>query len=353
MRISRSRPTIEDVAKIAGVSDTAVSWVLSGNRKANRVSEATKKRIIAAAEELGYSRNLFAAALKRGYSDTIVLLAVTWDVTTSHSDNTLMAINRVAANNGLSTIVHIADNDSEAASFLQTVSAMNPYGLLLLWESANQPTGNLLKLKSEGLPIIDLMPSSAEGIVNVTTDRQQGFYLGTRHLIDLGHRQIAVILDTTSRSRTSNQKLAGYRLAIESADVEFQSDLLQEVTGVDFEDGYNGVNELLRRRPDTSAVMCINDRIAFGAVVAIQEKGLSVPRDLSVAGYGAQKLGTYSRPRLTTIGVQSFRVAECAVGALIKMRKDEHYTPQAMSVPMELIVRESTGPVRIARETKG
>ncbi|OFX15916.1 MAG: hypothetical protein A2Z18_00060 [Armatimonadetes bacterium RBG_16_58_9] len=342
------KPRVADVAREAGVSPTAASYVLSGSKGADEISARTKRRILAAAARLGYSRNAAATTLQRGYSSTMVLLAVTWDVALGHA-HTIVAVSQAAVDRELATILYLAKTDEEASEFLRRVQSLNPYGLLLLWDSPAVLSSNISKLQSDGLPVIDLMPSSQEGIVSVTADRVRGCCLCAQHLIDLGHTRIGFILDTTTRWRTNNQKLAGYKRALEMADIRSDDSLLQETTGVDFESGYEGFKKLIDRRPDVTAVMCMNDPVALGAIAAANDLGLDVPADVSVAGYGAFREGAYFRPRLTSIRAESTKIAECATELVIATRENKLYSCSSVFEPMELVIRESTGPVSSKR----
>lgn len=339
------KPTIKDVGRLAGVSQTAVSYVLSDSKHAERISPETRNRILDAAAKLGYTRNSIGAALQRGYTDAMVILAVTWDLASSHS-NTIMSISRVAASKGLSTIVHVAGGDEEAIKFISNVMSLNPYGLMILWDSASLPVNELHELSKHGLPIVDLMPYSIDGIISVTADREQGFYLAMKHLTDLGHKRIGFILDTVGRMKTSIPKLEGYKRALEHAGMEFQPSLLQEAGSYSFDAGYNGARHLLNRHPDMTAVLCINDPMALGAVAAAQDMNLEVPSDLSVVGYGAQGESDYFRPKLSTLEMPSAEIAQCAVEVLVEMRQSELVSMDPVTVSMSLIARESTGRTR-------
>ncbi|MCE5313656.1 MAG: LacI family DNA-binding transcriptional regulator [Armatimonadota bacterium] len=346
MAKANGRPTSQDVAREAGVSQCTVSYVLSGGKNKDRISPETTRRVLAAAARLGYSRNSIGAALRRGYSDTIVLLAVTWELAASHSHTTI-SVSRAAAERGMTTIVHVASDDKEAIAFLGRVPSLNPYGLLLLWDSNAIPEADRLRVELAGLPVVDLMPRESKNIASVTADRAQGSYIATRHLIEMGHQHIGMILDTSSRAKTSLKKLDGYRVALDEAGIPFHESLLQEVTSFGFEGGYDGFHKLLRRRPDATAVMCINDHIALGALASAQNLGLSVPGDISVVGFGAHPEGTFLRPSLTTLAIPAGKIADDAINLLMKLREDESFVPEPLREPMELIVRESTGPARL------
>jgi LacI family transcriptional regulator len=344
-RKNKRGPTIEDVAREARVSQTTVSYVLSNSVHALRISSATKERILAAARRLGYSRNYIGAALQRGYSTAIVILVVTWDLAAGHT-RTIAATSQAAAAYGLHTIVHVAESDAEANRFLQDLPSLLPYGLLLLWDSLAVPVDLLHEYQALGLPIVDLMPLSPGGFISITANREMAGYLSTRHLLQMGHRKIAMMLDTHSRWRTSNHKMAGYCRALEEAGIDFDETLLEEATSFGFDAGRDGLPHLLARRPDVTAVICINDPMALGVLAGAQNVGIRVPDDLSVIGYAATQEGTYFKPYITSVAVDSVKIAKDAVRTLVRLREGDQTIPKEFYEPVELIVRESTAPPR-------
>ena len=342
---TNGKASAKDVAREAGVSQSTVSFVLSRSKHADRISSKTQQKVISAARRLCYNPNSAGSALRRGYSNTIVVMVVTWELANGHA-HTAMSVSRAASTHGLTTIVHVAADDSEASSFLDGIWSLNPYGLVLLWDSPAKSAECLRALIDENLPVIDLMPSVDESIISITADRRQGARLAAEHLLKQGHRRTGIILDTRSRTHTSLEKLAGYKEALNNAGVDFHESLIQEASGFDFDAGHYAMRGLMRQRPDMTAVMCINDAVAIGAMTAAQDSGLCVPDDISVIGFGSFQEGTYIRPPLTTLAIPSNRIAEDAVNLMQKMRQEENYQFEPECVPMELIVRKSTGPAR-------
>lgn len=340
-----SKASAKDVAREAGVSQSTVSFVLSRSKHADRISLQTRQKVLSVAQRLGYNPNSAGTALRRGYSNTIVVMVVTWELANGHA-HTAMSVSRAASARGLTTIVHVAADDREATSFLDGIWSLNPYGLVLLWDSPAKSAECLKALFDENLPVIDLMPSVDKCIAGVTADRKQGARLAAEHLLELGHRHIGIILNTRSRMHTSLDKLAGYKEALNNYGIDFHESLVQEASGFDFDAGHYAMRGLMRQRPDMTAVMCINDAVAIGAMAAAQDSGLCIPDDMSVVGFGSFQEGTYVRPPLTTLAIPSNRIAEDAVNLMQKMRQEENYESEPERVPMELIVRKSTGPAR-------
>jgi len=331
------------VAQEANVSHATVSYILSNSLHAERISEETKQRVWNAVRRLGYKSNPIGRALKRGYTSQVTLLIVTWNLARSHAA-TAMAISRAAVARELQSNVHVADSDYDAEAFLRRTNLHNTGGILVLWDSPALQTSFLNEIAAEGLPVIDLLPDSPLGISVVTADREDAGYKTTRHLIELGHKRIGLICDTASRAKTSLRKLAGYRRALEDANLPYDDSLVENVTEFGFDGGYLGYARLTARHPEVTAVFCINDPMALGTLVAASEVGRKCPDDLSVVGYGDAPEAEYWRPRLTTVSLSADRVAARAIEMIIERRKNPDMGPETILIPGRLIIRDSTGP---------
>jgi DNA-binding LacI/PurR family transcriptional regulator len=254
-----------------------------------------------------------------------------------------MAISRAAALRGLALTVHVADDDSSAEEFVRRNALHHSGGILVLWDSPAFEKSHLLELPQEGVPVVDLLPGRANGISVVTADREDAGYHGTRHLIELGHPIVGFIGDTELRPQTTLRKFAGYRRALEEAGLPFDQDLVQNVVEFGFEGGQNGYAALMKRRPDVTAIFCINDAIALGAIDAAYEKGIRCPEDISVVGFGDAAEGRYWRPKLTTFALSSRRVAAQAIELIVRQRENGETEPKTFLIPEQLLVRGSTG----------
>ncbi|MEP6662400.1 MAG: LacI family DNA-binding transcriptional regulator, partial [Verrucomicrobiota bacterium] len=255
------RATLKDVAREASVSLSTVSYVINDNEHAQRITDATKKRIHEAVHRLGYKINPIGRALQRGYTNQVILLIVTWDLATSHS-STAMAISCAAIAQGFELTVHVADNDAEAEAFLKRRMLHNAGGLLVLWDSPAMRESYLNQLAAEGVPVVDLLPDSPSGISTVTPDREDAFFQGTKYLIELGHRRIGLMSDPLTRPKTTLCKVAGYRRALEAGGLQFDESLVVNITDFGFEGGVSGFPRLLQRDSKVTAAICINDAIA-------------------------------------------------------------------------------------------
>ncbi len=341
------RPTIKDVAREANVSHATVSYILNNNWHASRISEETKARVWNAVHKLGYKFNPIGRDLKRGYTNRVTVLVVTWNLAISHAA-TAMAISRAAADQEFEVTVHVADSDHDAEAFLHRRMLHNTGGVLVLWDSPAMQDSFLVQLASEGLPVVDLLPGSPKGISQVTTDREEAGFRIASYLLGLGHRHIGFIGDFTSRAKTSTSKLAGCRRALEQAGLEVAAGDVENVAEFGFDAGYQALPLLLKRRPETTAVFCINDPMAIGAIAAARECGRACPRDISVVGYGAFPESAYWQPPITTFALSPDKVASDALDMIIRQRRQPQHQPEVVLVPGELIIRASTAPAPLA-----
>ena len=343
----KHRVTLRDVARSAGVSLSAVSYVLNNSLHAQRISEQTKKRIWDAAQRLGYRCDPIGRALQRGYTNQVTLLIVTWNLATSHAA-TAMAISRFAARHDLALTVHVADDDAAAEAFVRRNVLHRLGGVLVLWDSPALRDSLLLQVAAEGVPVVDLLPDGPDGLSVVTVDREDAFFRGTRYLIELGHKEIGLIGDAASRPKTTLRKLAGYRRALETSGLSFRDECVQDVPEFGFEGGEHGFRELIRRCPGVTAFFCINDAIALGAMDAAQSIGRSCPKDVSVVGFGDSPAGGHWHPKLTTFALSPHRVAASAIRLISEQRLQRRVAPTTILIPEDMLIRESTGCAPVA-----
>lgn len=337
------------MAREADVSHSTVSYVLNNNRHAERISEKTKKRIWKAVHRLGYKANPIGRDLQRGYTNQIILLIVTWNLATSHAA-TAMAISRAAIARQLELTVHVADSDEDAEAFLKRNVMHSLGGILVLWDSPTLQKSCLRQIAADGIPVVDLLPESPDGISLVTADREDAWRRGTEYLISLGHKRIGVICDSDTRPKTTLSKLAGYRRALAGAGLPLEPELIENITVFGFEGGFRGFPRLIKRCPDLTALFCINDSMALGAMQAAQELGWKCPADISIVGFGDAPESDYWRPRLTTFSLSSNRVAAEAIEMVIALRRNPGQKSKNIFVTEELLIRDSTGPVPAGRQ---
>lgn len=341
----KARPTLKDVARLANVSYATVSYILNNNKHAARISDRTRIAVLKAAGRLRYKPDPMGRALQRGYTNQVTLLIATWELAISHAA-TAMAISRAASARELDVSVQVTDTNDDAAAFLERRMLHNSGGLLVLWDSPGLKKSRLQQLAQEGLPVVDLLPDAPPGISTVTADREDAGKRATRHLIDFGHRRIGMLSDSITRVKTSLRKVAGYRMALKEAGIRYEDRMVENVTESGFQGGYQAFQRLNARCPDMTGLFCLNDVTALGAITAAADAGKRCPEDISIIGFGDAPESSYWRPSLTTFSLSSDAIAAQSVELLIEMRKNTSLPPKTVLIPEELIIRNSTGPVK-------
>jgi len=330
------RPTLAQVAELAGVSHQTVSRVVNGFEG---VRPATRERVQAAINELGYRRNAAARALATSKSRLIGVVAMGSFLYGPTS--TLAALEHSARDHGymilLSTVTHMESDITAAVrqSLERGVDA------LVIIANRNGYIEKLDKL-DPGVPMVIAgpRPQDAHGHNFAYVDQEQGAELAVQHLIDLGHRQICLITGPHDWVDSQQRFTAAVSLC-------YKEGLNPLVKFGDWsgDAGYRIGQELIAlpesERP--TAIFSANDAMAEGVILALNEEGLSVPDDMSIVGFDDDPHSAYFTPPLTTVRqdftTQGHRVLE----ALIRMLDGEE--PDLHPVPAELIIRQSTMPL--------
>lgn len=333
-----SRPTSKDVAKRAGVSHTAVSFVFNGRAEGN-LSPATQERIRAAAAELGYRPDAVARGLRR--RRTAVIGLVTDHIASSPFAGELLtgAMETAwAAEHLVLTVDSGGDPVKEAAAVDALLdrrvdgilyAAMSPYRVALPDGLGDTPT-----------VLANCLPAGDDRAAVLPDDRAGGA-TATRALLDAGHRRIAVVggIDDIATA----ERLAGHRDALAAAGV---AEGPVRHAGGDLSDGYAAALHLLSGPDRPTGVTCYNDRVATGVLQAAARLGLSVPGDLSVVGFDDQRmLSEHTAPPLTTVALPHRAMGEAAVGLLLAAVTGSTAPPPVVRrLECPLVVRGSVGP---------
>lgn len=341
--MGRRRITSYDVAKAAGVSQTTVSFVLNEVREAN-ISDETRQRVLAAAEELGYVPDAAARSLGRGRTQTIGVVVTT--LTDPFIGSAVQTIESTAHDHGYAVILASSNDMPEreiaAAEMLQS---RRVDGVIV----TSSRVGALYQERLERLsvPVVlinSLVQPSGQFTFSIRVDNRHGGYLAAYHLIQRGHTRIAYVAAPTGRG-DSVERLAGYRDALYEAGIPFDPALVVEGTG-----RANGGEQALPRLrsmvdPPTAA-FCYNDMTAVGLIHAAREAGLLLPDDLAVVGFDDVFFARYVHPSLTTIAQPIADLGRGAVETVLALLSDEvpSSVPSAdHTVQGRLVVRASSG----------
>ena len=326
------------IASELGVSITTVSKVLNNHAD---ISEATRSRVLAKVEELGYQPNAVARSLSLRRSHTLGIVIP--DLMHSFFVEIIAGIEPMASARGYGLLLCSSSEDAgKERAELDMLRSRQVDGVVLASANASGNTDMLLQFTKRGtsLVMIDRDDHPSVKCHRVLTDDEQVGLLATGHLLDSGRRAIAHIGGPPIVHAKRREK--GWRDAIKARGLKPAEDWI--VRGGFMEsDGYRAMKRLLTVRPKIDAVFAANDPAAIGAMKAIWEAGLRVPDDVAVVGVGDIALGDLLRVPLTTVGWsrrdQGRHAAELLLGSL----EGEVDRPQRVIIPPRLIVRESSG----------
>lgn len=343
------KSTIQDVARLAGVSNGTVSNALTGKRP---VAEATRQRILAAMAELGYQPNLMARGLVNQRSHVLsVVIKELSDLGFYGYSSALTGIQREANLLGYSIMLHFVNGsmEDEVFSTLDQIRARRADGVI--W-AIHEVEGNRDWVREiqpdEYPPIIFLHMHPDPALSVVAIDNQAGASLAVSHLIEQGCRTVGIITGPVNWWE-SQARLAGWRHTLEQANLDTDSSLV--VTG-DWlaESGQKGLEALLNQRPDLDAVFACNDSMALGAIHTARRRGLSIPDDLLLVGFDNTPEADSYWPPLTSVhqGLrQSGQIAVDELHQIIEVGINEPIAPRQHILQPELIIRRSSMRERI------
>jgi LacI family transcriptional regulator len=334
--------TIKEVADAAGVSTTAVSLFLN-NRPG--ISQATRERIAAAVATVGYTPR---GAGRRNGAQGFVGLLVEQLPLPLHTDHfyseVLRGIQEEADRLGYSVALSVVDAQQPALP--RIVTEQQVAGLLAI--GGGDITDALLdRVVAGDMPLVAIdNQSEARHIDSVVVDNQRGGALATRHLLELGHRRIAIILGPT-KYKSLGERAMGYLQALWEAGIPADERLIQPALSHGLpRKGYVEMQRLLQLDPLPTAVFAVSDRTALGALDAIYERGLRVPEDISLVGFDDIALGAHARPPLATVRTDKYAMGATAVRRLDDLLGERSHTPLRQVLPVDLVVRDSTAPPR-------
>lgn len=329
--------TIKDIAREAGVDPSTVSRALSGKRT---FPADTMNAIYAAVEKLHYQPSVIAQALRSGKSHTIGVLVES--IASPFHSQLLGAIERNLHGSGYYPVFASRGwTHDENTDALQSLLRRGLAGLILAGEQFGDQSGNeLTKLASE-LPFVVVGGRVYPEIANqcLAVDGWGGAYAATRHLIDLGHRDIVHIMGILP-GEDAVARRDGYIQALKDAQLSVNPDLIIPGNFVE-QSGYDAVEALLRRDVRFSAIFAANDLMAFGAILALHQHGIAIPEQVSVVGFDDERYAAFSIPPLTTVRQPIAELGRFAVEALFDLMEGKAIALE--KVPANLIIRASTG----------
>jgi DNA-binding LacI/PurR family transcriptional regulator len=334
------KPTSFDIAFLAGVSQPTVSRALRGSPV---VSLETRKRIEEIARQLNYRVDKNASNLRSQHSNTLALLLFE-DPTPDDSQinpfflSMLGSITRASARQGYDLLISFQQLSKDWQQDYE--DSRKADGIILLgYGDYEEYRPRLERLVQQGTHFVRWGPVlTSEPGVSVGSDNAQGGYDVTRHLLEQGRRRIAFLGHATTHYPEFFDRYRGHERALLEGRVATSSAL--QVDAITTEDaGFQATRELQRRGVEFDAVVAASDLIAIGALRALQESGIDVPRDVAVVGFDDIPAASHTNPPLTTVVQDTRRAGDLLVETLLRQIAGD---PAANSViPTRLVVRKS------------
>ncbi len=335
------RPTIDDVARLAGVSIKTVSRVF--NREPN-VRQSTQEKVRAAAEQLKYRPNLSARRLA---SNQTFMVGMLYDNPNSeYVTEVQTGVLGACQDHGYNLL--ISPCRSASADLIDEITAIRRQvdGFVVLQPLSDLPELNRLLLENR-VPCARVSQRPLDGLPWISVGDADAAEEMTEHLLQLGHRRIGFIVGHPDHGQ-SHDRLAGYHRVLERHGIELDESLVEQGF-FDFASGVTSGRRLLSLNQRPTAIFASNDAMAAGVLSVAHELGLSVPRELSVAGFDDTPTARHTWPPLTTVRQPIAEVARLATEELLKLLQGRANDITNHCLGADLVIRESTASPALRR----
>lgn len=327
------RPTIHDVAKKVGVSTTTVSKVFNNT---GRISESTKQKILQAIDELNYRPSVMATALKGKLTSTIGLLIP--DLANPFFAELSRRIEDRGHELGYNLFICSTDYDPDKEK--EYISLFKNKGVDgIICASGCEDHSSIVQLLEENFPIgVVARNYDSLEIDTVTTDDFMGGYKATSYLIELGHKDIAIIAKNVQSNRV---RIDGYLKAMEENGLKPRTDF-EFTTAMSTENGRIIAHKYLKSSQPPTAIFALNDLLAVGAMQAAAECGLRIPEDISIIGFDNSFVASIVIPPLTSVSQPTQTLGKEIVDLIDARIKEENKEKTRILLSPKLIIRKTT-----------
>ena len=326
--------TVAGIARLAGVSPPTVSKVLNGR---SGVAPETRRRVEELLREQGYRR-------PEKVTRTACVEVVCYGTLSPIVVEIMRGVKQVAVDRGLAVgFTDVLREASTGRDWSQDLLARRPTGVVAV-QMGSMPEQHGL-LSASGIPLVVVDPTSEplERLPWVSAANRQGGFAAAQHVLDLGHRRIAVVSGPPDRL-CARGRLDGVRAALEAARVPLEPSLVRTGLWFSFEDGFNHGRDLLRLAAPPTAVLCGNDLEAFGVYEAARQAGVGIPHELSVVGFDDISYALWCGPPLTTVRQPFAEMGTAAAELVLALAAGETVAHAHVEFATTLVVRDSTAP---------
>ena len=316
-------PTLEDVARVSGVSTATVSRCLN---TPSRVNETTRARVLRAVNDLGYSPNFGARALAAKRTNTFGAIIPTME--NAIFARALQAFQEELRQSGVTMLVASSSYKPELeAEQIRSLVARGADGLLLI---GHQRDPSLYEfLEKQGVPaLVAWVHDPSVDRLSIGFDNRAAMAEMVREVIGMGHRRLAMISAETAHNERARERISGARDILGEADLDGSALPVIE-TGNRIEGGAAAFERLMKATPPPTAILCGNDVLAIGALAKAREIGLKVPEDVSITGFDDLEIAQFQSPPLTTVRAPHQEMGREAARMLVAMVAGEDPAPRA------------------------
>jgi DNA-binding LacI/PurR family transcriptional regulator len=330
---------LKDIAQRANVSVMTVSKAL---RDAPDISAATKARVCALAQQMGYVPDTLAQGLRTRKSRLLGLVLPA--ITNPNYVRMLMALEEKCFDASYELLLaHTLNQPEREETAIRRLMARRVDGLMIAPVYRMSPTVPVYQeLRQRAIPtvIIGQRVPFCQDFINVESDDLQASFSATQHLLGLGHKRIAFFAGSPL-APWAQERLEGYRRALREAELPVDDHLVFNA-GATIEEGEKAAEQMLSEAPQVTAVQAASDLVAIGAGNVLLGRGLRIPQDLSLVGFGNVMASELFRVPLTTIRQPKRRLGVAVMESLMHLLRGEH--AESVRLSAELLVRASTGP---------
>ena len=340
MSVKAKRITSQDVANLAGVSRTTVSFVLN-NVEGFQISPETRQKVLEAAAQLGYVPDSAAQTLASRRTRAIGLMMTRSPhhiASDSFLPQIISGLLKVTKTQNLRLMIEQVDPEHQSQAYLELARAKRIDGMILLTPRMDDQA--LLSLEKAEIPAVLMGHLENSNLYSVDVDNRAAAKQAVDYLISLGHRQIACITNAPATYTAAPERVQGYLDALTVAGISSNPELIR-YADFDPESGYKRMKSLLEGGAPFTAVFVASDNVAIGAKSAIREAGLRVPDDISMMGFDDIPWSRYSDPPLSTVHLPAEALAQQACVMLLDLIQGQSPPVKHLNLETELILRKS------------
>lgn len=332
------RITIKDLSKYLLLSTSTISRAISNDKN---IHPETKKKILDAAEKLGYKPNPAALNLRYGRSKNIGFVVP--EMITPFSSTVLRGIQNIVYPLGYRVIITQSDEDPLIErKNLQLLEEFNVDAIVVNICNESQNLDIYKRLMEQGTPLVffDRMPDKSLDASQVTVNDHIKASLMVEHLISNGRKRIVHIMGP-STIRNAHERAKGYQRILTKHGI-FDPNLIIKAEGLGFEHGRIAAQDLLRKKVAFDSIFAFTDTLAIGAMNYLLEQGIKIPQSVAIASFSGTELATIVHPKLTSVEQPLIQMGEAAATLILEKIKDSTTPNKTIVLDAELIYRAST-----------